>query len=104
MNEFELKMMADFDKNKVDGGGRGGSHNYSDDQMQRMKQDHVAKKVTECKPSVKYVKTFVPIFPWLYESLGQGSHIGCRKNLSLTGTARHIHYNPDDGSNEREVE
>jgi hypothetical protein len=39
----------------------------------------------ELKPHLKYIKTFVPIFPWLYENLDIGSSLGRKKSLCLNG-------------------
>ena len=40
---------------------------------------------TELIPEAKYFKTFVPIFPHMYESLEQGKKLGNRKSMQLTG-------------------
>jgi len=41
--------------------------------------------VAERKPHLQYIKTFVPLFPWLYQTLNKGSELGNRKLLTLAG-------------------
>ena len=52
----------------------------------------------EVKPHIKYFKTFVPIFPWLYDNLDQGSYIGNKKMMQLSGS---VDFKTDQNTSER---
>jgi hypothetical protein len=36
-------------------------------------------------PHLKHLKTYVPVFPWMYGSLDAGYDIGNQKNVCLYG-------------------
>ena len=65
--------------------------------LERAQAEYIAQKERELRPGLKYQKTFVGIFPFLYETLDAGEAIGVRKSLQLWGTAEH---KTEDGSTE----
>jgi hypothetical protein len=52
-------------------------------QKQLQLKNHIEKMKKEYKPHLKHVKTYVPVFPSLYDSLENGLTIGPRKKLNL---------------------
>lgn len=57
----------------------------SQTQRQLSAKHHVEKMKQEYKPHLKHLKTYVPIFPTLYENLESGHKLAARKSLSLFG-------------------
>jgi len=51
-----------------------------------MLKNYIERMKMEKKPHLKYIKTFVPVFPWLYNTLDNGFSLGPRKNMCLYGT------------------
>lgn len=76
--EFESEMMeAYMNKNTQE--------IQSNTQRQLSAKQYIEKMKQEYKPHLKHLKTYVPIFPTLYENLEGGRQLSGRKSLSLYG-------------------
>jgi|TARA_B110000285_G_C15040671_1_gene571633 uncharacterized membrane protein (DUF106 family) len=53
--------------------------------LKSMAQSYIESARKELKPHLKFIKTYVPIFPWLYQNLGYGEHLGEQFSMSLFG-------------------
>ena len=47
-------------------------HKYNYGQYNSMKLDHIKQELRKRKPDIQYIKTFVPIFPFVYQTLDNG--------------------------------
>ena len=94
MKDFEEKMIREFNRNQ----SYSNSHSMSQENLMRLRQEYVQKKISEYRPHIKYQKTFVEIFPFLYDTLDAGANFGNRKSLQLIG--KMDYKNPEDGSEE----
>ena len=78
ISEFESEMMEAYMS-------KSSQEISSNTQRQLSAKHHIEKMRQERKPHLKHLKTYVPIFPTLYENLEGGRQLSSRKSLSLFG-------------------
>ena len=53
--------------------------------LKNMAHSFIEEKKKELKPQLKFIKTFVPIFPWAYQNLSDPKALGDQYSMSLYG-------------------
>ena len=97
MKDFIDKMSLEFNRNQSYS-SHSHNHSMSQDNLMKLRQEYIEKKIIECRPQIKYQKTLVQIFPYLYDTLDLGGAIGNRKSLQLIG--KFDYKDPEDGTTE----
>lgn len=57
--------------------------NYAPAVYNDMRKNYVESQIKERKADMQYLKTYVPIFPFMYQTLECGKQLGERKNACL---------------------
>lgn len=81
--KFDLRQAAEFDERNLQKRQRRNDFNaeaYEDERRRFVEQ-----RVKDRKPEVRHFKTFVPIFPYLYQAIDGGRDLGNKTQFTLTG-------------------
>ena len=56
---------------------------YSEKLYKNMREDYIKNEMAKRQPDLKYIKTYVPIFPFMYQTLDNGRAFKEQKSVDL---------------------